>query len=299
MFSESSLYREILDSLQDGVYFVDRERVIVFWNKGAERISGYSRLQVLGKSCYDNLLNHIDEAGNPLCQTECPLSKAMKDGQSHEERIYLLHVDGTRVPVWVRVSPLRTETGEITGAVEVFSDRPSLAGAFDRVHDLERMAAVDPQMGIANRRYTEVHLRSRIEESKRFGVQLGLLFMDVDYFHRISETYGQEIGSRVLRTIAGTMLHNLRPFDFVGRWDKQQIVALFNNVEEVDLARRAENLRMLVERSFLMASKPIRVTVSVGATLMRPEDTFESWMERASLLCERSKTGGRNKVMVE
>ena len=296
MLSESSLHREIFDSLQDGIYFVDRDRVIAFWNKGAETISGYSRLQVLGRHCYDNLLQHIDSNGKSLCETDCPLSKAMEDGQAREDRIYLLRSDGTRVPIWVRVAPLITEKGEITGAIEIFSDRSSLANAFDRVNSLERMSAIDRQMGIANRRYTEVHLRSRMDESFTYGVDLGLLYIRIDYFHRISETYGQEIGTRVLRTVTETLIYNLRPFDFIGRWDSQEILVMMSNISAEGLVQRADNLRLLVERSVLMVGKPISVTVSIGGTLIRENDNLESWVERARLLIMGRGGVSHNKV---
>jgi diguanylate cyclase (GGDEF)-like protein/PAS domain S-box-containing protein len=299
MFNESSLYQEILDSLQDGIYFVDRLRVIAFWNVGAERISGYSRLQVLGKACYNNILMHIDEEGNSLCMTNCPLAHTMEDGQPRDMHLYLHHADGTRIPIWSRVAPLRTSSGEITGAVEIFSDRPTLAGSFDRVQDLERMAAVDPQMNIANRRYSETHINARLEEARRFGVRLGMLMIGLDNFHRVSQTYGREIGARVMQMVAGTLLHNLRPFDFIGRWDSEEIVVLFSNIAEESLVERAESLRMLVESSFLMVGKPIRVTVSVGGTFFRLDDDLESWIYRAHRLLERSRSTGKNRVTLE
>jgi diguanylate cyclase (GGDEF)-like protein len=213
--------------------------------------------------------------------------------------LYLHHADGTRVPVWVRVAPLFTAEGEITGAVEIFSDRPSLAGSFDRVQDLERMAAVDPQMNIANRRYSEAHLSARLEEARELGVSLGLLMVGLDNFHRVHQTYGREIGVRVLQMVSATLLHNLRPFDFIGRWDSEEIIILFSNVDESGMAERAEALRMLVDRSFLMVGKPIRVTVSIGGSFYTLEDNLESWVNRARLLMERSRSLGRNRVTLE
>jgi diguanylate cyclase (GGDEF)-like protein len=191
-----------------------------------------------------------------------------------------------------------TAEGEITGAVEIFSDRSSLANSFDRVNSLERMSAVDRQMGIANRRYSEAHLRARIQEGFSFGISLGLLFIKIDHFHRISETYGREIGTRVLRTVAETLIYNLRPFDFIGRWDNEAVVVMLSNVHEDGLLERADNLRMLVERSVLMVGKPIRVTVSIGATLIQPGDNLETWVERANALSEAHGGGGHNKVIL-
>ena len=59
MSYEKDFYKNIIDNLYDGVYFVDRDRTITYWNKGAERIAGYSAAQAIGRRCRDNLLNHV------------------------------------------------------------------------------------------------------------------------------------------------------------------------------------------------------------------------------------------------
>ncbi len=102
MSDDADLYREILDNLYDGVYFVDRERVVNYWNKGAERISGYSAEAMIGHSCSDHLLNHVDADGVSLCQDRCPLAACMSDGLPREAEVFLHHADGHRVPVLVR-----------------------------------------------------------------------------------------------------------------------------------------------------------------------------------------------------
>ena len=68
----------ILDSLGDGVYVCDRERTIVYWSKSAERITGWTRQDVVGRQCLDDVLNHVDKDGHRLCGKEfCPLHRAM------------------------------------------------------------------------------------------------------------------------------------------------------------------------------------------------------------------------------
>jgi diguanylate cyclase (GGDEF)-like protein len=62
MVDNPSLYREVLDNIYDGVYFLDRQRKIFFWNKGAERITGYQAADVMGRSCADDILCHVDTA---------------------------------------------------------------------------------------------------------------------------------------------------------------------------------------------------------------------------------------------
>lgn len=107
MPDEKDFYKDIIDNLYDGIYFVDRDRVITYWNKGAERITGYAATQTIGHSCRDNLLNHVTANGIQLCMTNCPLAAVMEDGHVREAEVFLHHKDGHRMPVVVRATPMR------------------------------------------------------------------------------------------------------------------------------------------------------------------------------------------------
>ena len=122
MADSDNLYHAILDNLYDGVYFVDRDRKITYWNKGAERITGYPAAEVVGSRCFDNILMHVDGHGTLLCKELCPLAATMLDGVERTADVYLQHKDGHRVSVNVRITPLRNEGGAVTGGVEVFTD---------------------------------------------------------------------------------------------------------------------------------------------------------------------------------
>ena len=119
---QEKFYRDLLNNLSDGVYFTDLHRRITFWNKGAERLTGYSQEEVLGRRCSDNILVHVDHAGRNLCVSECPLDDCMGKCVTHEAEIFLHHKEGHRVPVIVRVSPIQDDTGKVIGAVEIFSN---------------------------------------------------------------------------------------------------------------------------------------------------------------------------------
>ena len=106
-YSDGSFHGRLLDSLYDGVYFVDAERSITYWNKGAERLTGYTAAEALGKHCYDNFLMHVNANGCALCFGGCPLAATLVDGNPREDEIFLRHKRGHRVPTSVRVSPVR------------------------------------------------------------------------------------------------------------------------------------------------------------------------------------------------
>jgi PAS domain S-box-containing protein len=112
----------LLDELFDGVYIVDRKRTIVFWNQGAERISGYPRSAVLGVDCAHGPLRHEDEEGCRLCEGRCPAHDAMEANQARTAVVYLHAADGQRLPVEAHIRPLQDGEGKVIGAIEVFHD---------------------------------------------------------------------------------------------------------------------------------------------------------------------------------
>ncbi len=290
-------FRNLLDDLLDGVYIVDCERRITYWNKGAEKISGFSAQDVLGLRCQDNLLRHVDGEGCALCTDHCPLAATIEDGKAREADLFLHHKAGHRVPIWVRVSPIRGDGGHIIGAVETFSENSAKTTALEQLVELQDLALLDPLAGVGNRRFAEVRLRASLDSLQRYGWRFGVLFLDVDHFKEINDTYGHDIGDKVLRMVARTLGGNLRSADSLGRWGGEEFLAVITNTTEESLRTTAERGRKLVAASSL-ESEPdsIQVTVSIGATMARPEDTVESLVKRADRLVYRAKARGRNRV---
>ncbi len=104
----------ILDAMNVGVYVCDRNRKIIYWSKKAEAITGWRPEDVLGHSCRDNILNHIDKDGRPLCGEEsCPLYRAMVTGVEASVPIIVFArgKNGRRIPMRVDVAPLRNPAG--------------------------------------------------------------------------------------------------------------------------------------------------------------------------------------------
>lgn len=288
--------REILDQLYDGVYLVDRSRVIRSWNKGAERLAGYPASEVIGTKCADGVLMHVDEAGDVLCPKGCPLEATMADGQLREAEVYLHHKDGHRVPVVVRASPIRDGEGRIVGAIEVFSDNSARSSLRSEIESLKRLALYDPLTEVGNRRYLDITLMSRHDELERYGWPYGLLLFDVDRFKVFNDRFGHAAGDRALRMVARTVAANVRTFDVVGRWGGEEFLVVLEKIEKNELRRRGEALRRLVEASSVsFEGNELSVTVSAGGTIARPSESVDETFQRADELLYRSKSEGRNR----
>lgn len=297
---DSEQSRKILDTVYDGVYLVDLDRRITFWNKGAEEITGFKASEVIGRFCRDNVLVHVDERGVNLCGSEtCPAVKAIEQGWTGEVDVYLHHKYGHRVPIRTRLAPLEDADGNIKGAVEVFSDNYSRLETRMAIDRLERLALLDPLTGLGNRRHAEMHLRDRLDELGRYGWPFGLLFLDIDHFKRVNDSYGHDAGDKVLKVVARTASGLIRSSDMLSRWGGEEFTANIGNVDEGELGIAAEKVRRMVEQSFIsIDNSSLRITVSIGGTLAKTEDTVESLVDRADRLMYRSKEGGRNQVTI-
>jgi predicted signal transduction protein with EAL and GGDEF domain len=114
-------------------------------------------------------------------------------------------------PVWVRSAPLHDPDGTIVGAVEVFSDDTAATTARAQVRELEQLALTDQLTGLGNRRYLEMQLRTRFHKWARYGSPFGVLIADIDWFKRVNDTYGHDIGDETLAMVARTASEKDQP----------------------------------------------------------------------------------------
>lgn len=297
MDDKDQFYKNVLDNLHDGVYFVDTARRIMYWNKGSERISGFSSAEVIGRRCADNILKHVNDEGVILCTTMCPLAHTMRDGKPRQANVYLHHKNGHRVPVIVNAIPLYGDEGQVVGAIESFTDNTVYLNAMERVQVLGKAAMQDSLTGTGNRRFAEMKLSGGVAEVQQYEAQIGLLLFDIDNFKVFNDTYGHDIGDRVLQMVANTVGHNIRPADFLGRWGGEEFIVILQNVDPENVRKIANKLRMLVEQSFLSVGKDsLSVTISGGATIILPEDAPDVLFKRVDQLLYQSKRNGRNQM---
>jgi diguanylate cyclase (GGDEF)-like protein/PAS domain S-box-containing protein len=290
--------KDILDHISDGVYFVDRDRRISYWNKGAEKLTGFGAEEVEGKFCRDNILIHVDEKGCQLCVDQCPLKAAMGDGLIREAEVFLHHKNGHRVPVLVKAVPVRDEHDEIVGAVETFSDNSAKERILNRVSELERAAFHDPLTDLPNRRFLETMLQTRSDENKRYGWPFAVLMMDIDHFKGVNDTFGHDVGDAVLKVVSATLYANCRTSDLVGRWGGEEFLAVVANCDEKELLNIAERYRHLIATSHVEAMKDQLVTISIGGAVANHREEVSTVIKRADEKLYMAKANGRNRTVL-
>jgi diguanylate cyclase (GGDEF)-like protein/PAS domain S-box-containing protein len=304
MIHSPETIQSLFNQLSEGIYIVDPERKIIFWNDASERITGYSREQVIGRFCQSNVLRHVDDQGERLCLDGCPLAATLLDGKVREANVYLNHAAGHRVSVAVRVLPLM-ENGQITGAVEVFMEEVSLASALMKISELQQVAMLDELTRVGNRRMAISRLQLAHHEWEQEGTPYGVLIADIDYFKQFNDSYGHETGDRVLQMVARSLSSGLSPYDFIGRWGGEEFIIVLSNLHRQSLKVMAERLRMLVEYSHFSLSSEwdggdstMQVTLSIGGAMIDSGEDQFGLIRRADQLMYQSKASGRNRVTV-
>ncbi len=292
-----AFFNILLNQVRDGIYCLDKDRRVVFWGKGAELATGFDQAEVMGKQCPEDLTLLVDHEDKPIDPDKCPIVAALSDGTIRSAEVFLRHKDGYRLSISLRVIPIFLDDGEIIGATEVFTDMSPKVTIPMNVSDLEHQGLVDTETGIPGRKFLDMHLAARLDEYQRFGLPFGVAYIDVDNYGKILERYGRVNAAKVLRMIARTIHKNIRYFDAVGRWDTEEFLVLFLNIDETRLDIVANKLRLLIAESYISVEKgTLGATVSIGVCLIQRYDSVEGLIKRAEQLMMHSKWRGRNKV---
>ncbi|MDH3879512.1 MAG: sensor domain-containing diguanylate cyclase [Desulfobacterales bacterium] len=287
-------YKKVLDNLYDGIYLLNEDRKIIYWNKGAETHTGYPGSDVIDMPCHQ-VLRHVDDQGISLCNDACPVSQTIHDNKLREVEVYLRHKEGHRIPVSMRIAPIKDSNNQVVVAVEICGEGSPKYTLQQKLKEMKELALLDPLSEIGNRRFLEMNIRGKIEELTRYKWPFGIIFADIDHFKSINDTFGHDTGDRVIQMVSRTISHSLRSFDVMGRWGGEEFVVIVVNVQEEPLYAVANRLRLLVEQSSIMiGSESVNVTVSMGATLGQSGDDVHSIVKRADHLMYKSKSAGRN-----
>lgn len=296
----TSFHQSLLATLFDAVFAVDLNRRVTFWSSGAEDLTGYSAHEALGRTCNQDFLMHLDQSNCPMCTNACPFSPSLDKGENSECEASLRHKDGHRVMVHIRAAPVRDAGGAITGAIQVFRDLSRMKAIERRATELEQLAFRDFLTGMPNRRYTDHKVQQAIDERNRFGRSYGLAMIDLDGFKKINDRYGHLAGDALLRAISSNLQMCLRSNDIVGRWGGEEFLVVAVDATPQKIAELAERCRATISDCIVSWNgNLLRVSGSVGATLVREGDTPITAVHRADTLMYTSKKRGGNCVSLE
>ena len=300
MTGDLRIYQFLVENVRDGVYFVNHDRMITGWNRGATEITGYAPAEVLGRRCQDGILNHVDELGRLLCTSGCPLAATMSDGQPREMRAWMSRADGSRLPVRMLATPTRDSDGTITGAMEVFTDESPTLDTAARAEELRQTALTDQLTGVGSAVYLAARLSSRCDDWDRHSWPFGVVLINIDQLESIRGEHGNGVGDRATALVARTVSQTVTGTTTLARFGDDQLAVLQPCSDAVELGKVAERLRRMIAVSRLMLDeRRIRLTVSVGAAMITVGDGPDSVLHRANLRLDDALRAGGNTTAID
>lgn len=295
---KAEVFYQLAEKLPYGLYILSPDRTILFWNDEAERITGYTREEMVGRKCAATNLHHLDEKGTPLCQTYCPLLQCMDEEKTKTKKLIFTHKNGFRVVISAHFIPLTDDQGRITMVAEVFEELSLLDRDTSLVQNLYSLAYHDPLTHLPNRGLLEATLRMRFSEFHRLRQSFAVLFADIDYFHKFNEQYGHLAGDSMLKVIAESMKQSSRKTDTIGRWGGEEFLGIFLIKDKKDTMVIANRLQKTVNQAFIpYDSEKLHITMSIGITAVQEKDTIVSIISRADHYMYRAKNMGRNTIV--
>lgn len=159
---------------------------------------------------------------------------------------------------------------------------------------LEALSKTDQLTGVCNRRHLDDALASALARSRVEGKPFSILLIDVDRFKSVNDTYGHQVGDRVLVEIADLIMAVKRPTDTLGRWGGEEFLLICADTALQDAVHFAHRLRNAVAgQDFAVTG---RMTASLGVACVQEGDTIHGMIARADAALYRSKERGRNRV---
>jgi len=294
----ADLYQRVLEQLPTGVYLVDKTEKILFWNEGAEKITGHLRQDVLGRLRQEVIQNNEEAAGgNRTSKNIEYIQQVLRDGKPTYAEVLLRHKDGHLVPVRMRAVAIRNERGTIVGVAESFDGNPAASDWERRQEKLAGYGALDVITGVMTESFLLTHLRASLRTFGECQVPFSVVAARMDKIEEYRARFGPTMVPVMLRATAQTLENTLRPTDFLGRKGESEFLAILTECSRFDVGKVCERLKTGVQGVRLnWWGDRIPVTVSLGATTVLRDDTPESILARVERSLQNSVTEGGNRI---
>jgi len=166
----------------------------------------------------------------------------------------------------------------------------------ERTKELRKMVITDELTALFNRRHILELLETELEKAKRYGRNLSLIMMDLDFFKKINDSYGHQFGDEVLKKVGIILQHNTRNLDLVGRYGGEEFLLILPETDLKKAALVAEKLRQKIKNAEIKAGE-FRLTASFGAAQFKDE-LSQQLIRRADKLLYKAKAEGRDRVKI-
>lgn len=253
----------IFDSTDEGIVITDENNRIIMVNSAYTEITGYSEKECLGQN--PRLLS----SGKHDSAFYESLWRHLEDNGSWRGEMWNQRKDGTIFPVWQQISSVRGNNNRVTNYISIFSDISELKAVEQQ---LAHLAHHDELTGLPNRLYFKAQVEQSLQSARRNQHRMALLFLDLDGFKQINDSFGHDVGDQLLKEIATRLKNAIREEDTVARMGGDEFIIILKRITNHDDASLvASHIVNEVTRPMHLPQHTLSPSTSIGISIY-PDD---------------------------
>jgi diguanylate cyclase (GGDEF)-like protein/PAS domain S-box-containing protein len=291
LFEEKERALVTLRSIGDAVVCADTLGNVTFLNLVAERTTGWSLLEAVGRPMVE-IFRTRDDAGADCPETTNEMAILQIQSMHVPSSSVLLRRDGAQLPIEESIAPIHNREGSAIGAVIVFRD---VSAARATALQITHSAQHDFLTGLPNRMLLNDRIDQAINLARRGRRQVAVLFVDLDGFKHINDSLGHPVGDELLKSIASRLVSCVRSTDTVSRQGGDEFVVLLSDVEQpTDAAIMAAKILDALSKAHCIDEHDLHVSASIGVSTY-PDDGMdaETLIKNADTAMYQTKENGR------
>jgi diguanylate cyclase (GGDEF)-like protein/PAS domain S-box-containing protein len=284
---ELHLAAAVFENAQEAILVTDAQNRIISVNPAFTRVTGYAPEAVMGKNPRVLSSGRHDEEFYEGLYLDLA-TKGYWQGEIWDKRS-----DGTIYPKWLSIGVIKDNNGELKNYIATFRDITERKEAEEKI---EYLAQHDPLTGLPNRLLLHDRFDHAVAVAERDGTGMAMMFLDLDNFKHINDSFGHEAGDKLLISIAERLGGCIREADTVCRQGGDEFIILLQEVNDVNvISRIAQNILDTVDKPYELDGNLVTATFSIGISLY-PNDgmTFGVLQKRADTAMYHAKESGRN-----
>ncbi|MDM5179292.1 EAL domain-containing protein [Massilia sp. DJPM01] len=277
----------VYEAIGEAIMITEPNGRIVAVNPAFIRLSGYTEQELIGRPASMLLAGALGQVHNGDM-----LQRLEKAGHA-QGKVWARHKNGDECAEWLRVDTIYDERGQVKFRVNMFSGITDQKLAEDTIW---RQANFDFLTGLPNRSMFHDRLEHELRKSRRSGLPLALMFIDIDHFKEVNDTLGHDSGDKLLREVAARLSACIRQADTVARLGGDEFTVILGELDDLDSVERvAHAMLAALAEPFAIKAETVYLSGSIGITLFPHDATdVDTLLKNADQAMYAAKNRGRN-----
>jgi len=277
---------QAIEQTDEMIRITDKNGTNTFVNDALISHTGYMESELIGQTNRIFKSNLYDEGFYKN------LWKTILSGQTYKHVIINKKKNGELYHEDMTITPILDKNNNITNFVATSQD---ITSRIKMQEELKLLAITDNLTGLSNRHQTHKELDTKIAKFHRYNDSFALLMIDIDYFKRVNDNFGHDVGDYVLQELSNIITKQIRENDHFSRWGGEEFLIVLPKISLEEAYEVADKIRSLIENySFKNIDS---ITLSIGVTTIKEKDTKESLLKRVDDALYEAKRKGRNRVV--